>query len=206
MGLREQKKSKRRHRVLEAAEALFHERGFAGSTISAVAARADLAVGTVYNYFSSKDVLFVAVLKRELERLGASDRVNPDLDAPGFVMEAFSGVLSLVEIHGRELWFEFMMAVFHARRTLDEPVFELDWMLIQEIQDRLGFLRDQNRVVPGQDLERASMVIFGCFLLRFQMYLMTKEVSIELFRHELFADVEMIVNGLSITSGRSRNE
>jgi AcrR family transcriptional regulator len=51
-----------RRRILEAATALFTEVGFAGTTIEAIAERADVAVETVYSRFRTKANLLDAIL------------------------------------------------------------------------------------------------------------------------------------------------
>ncbi len=56
-----EKQSARRQRVLEAAMLLAEEGGYEAVQMRDVAARADVALGTVYRYFSSKDQLLAAV-------------------------------------------------------------------------------------------------------------------------------------------------
>src|SRR5581483_4742106 len=52
-----------RRRVLEAAEDLFGRDSFAGTKMSAVAAAANVATGSVYRYFPSKHALLVELLR-----------------------------------------------------------------------------------------------------------------------------------------------
>ena len=52
----------RRAEILAAAMAVFDEHGFAAATIDAVAEKAGIAKGSVYNYFPSKRDLFYQVL------------------------------------------------------------------------------------------------------------------------------------------------
>jgi TetR/AcrR family transcriptional regulator, cholesterol catabolism regulator len=55
------KQSERRRRVLDAAMALAEEGGYEAVQMRDVAARADVALGTVYRYFTSKDQMLAAV-------------------------------------------------------------------------------------------------------------------------------------------------
>ena len=59
----------RRQRVIDAAMALGLEGGYEAVQMRDVAARADVAMGTVYRYFTSKDHLLAATLVHWVEML-----------------------------------------------------------------------------------------------------------------------------------------
>lgn len=59
---RERHVAHRRRQILEAAAAVFAEQGFHRATTKAIAAAADVAEGTIYNYFQSKDDLVIGIL------------------------------------------------------------------------------------------------------------------------------------------------
>jgi AcrR family transcriptional regulator len=60
--LRKQQASQTRMRILDAAQRLFAERGYAASTVEAIAAAAGVAVDTVYAAFGSKRGVLQALL------------------------------------------------------------------------------------------------------------------------------------------------
>jgi TetR/AcrR family transcriptional regulator len=58
-----------RARILDAAERLFAERGYAGATTRAIAAEAEINKRMLFYYYSTKDALYRAVLERIIENL-----------------------------------------------------------------------------------------------------------------------------------------
>lgn len=64
IGLRERQKAARRQAISDAATALFMERGFDAVTMAEVAEAAGVSIKTIFNYFGSKEELF---LDREAE-------------------------------------------------------------------------------------------------------------------------------------------
>src|ERR1700686_2406154 len=58
-----------RERVLEAAKIVFSAGG-ADASLEAVAKRAGVGIGTLYRHFPTREALFEAVYRREVEQLG----------------------------------------------------------------------------------------------------------------------------------------
>ncbi len=73
--------------ILDAALALFAERGFHGTTVPEIASAAGVAAGTIYRHFASKDALVNAVYRRAKQRLIA--QVLDGLPGPGDVRAQF---------------------------------------------------------------------------------------------------------------------
>lgn len=67
---REQQRQERRQQILEAALAVFSERGFHAANVSDVASAAGVSQGTIYWYFDSKEELFTAALLSFFLRFG----------------------------------------------------------------------------------------------------------------------------------------
>ena len=68
-GVRQRRKEARPQELLEAALALFVEKGFAASRAEEVAQRAGVSKGTLYLYYPSKEELFKAVVRHNLSSL-----------------------------------------------------------------------------------------------------------------------------------------
>jgi AcrR family transcriptional regulator len=64
-----QKRSQMRAQaILNAASELFAEAGYANTTVVQIAARADAAVGTLYQFFTNKEDILKALVERYVER------------------------------------------------------------------------------------------------------------------------------------------
>jgi len=69
----ERRRDRRRQEIIAAARQIIAEKGVTGLTIQDVTETADMAVGSFYTYFDSKEALLEAVIWEDLQRLG-----NPD--------------------------------------------------------------------------------------------------------------------------------
>jgi AcrR family transcriptional regulator len=69
--------AERRRRMLEAAESLALEGGWDGVQMRSVANRAEVALGTLYRYFPSKEHLLVSVMLGQVEGLADRLAVRP---------------------------------------------------------------------------------------------------------------------------------
>jgi len=61
----------KRRRIIDAAVEVFAEKGFFGSKVSEVARRADVADGTIYLYFKSKDDILISLFEEKMEEIMA---------------------------------------------------------------------------------------------------------------------------------------
>ena len=68
-GLRERQKAIRHDRIIEAATRLFREQGYEAVKMEAIAAAAEVAIGTIYNYYRNKGDLLVAIVSLEVEEV-----------------------------------------------------------------------------------------------------------------------------------------
>lgn len=97
-GRRERKKEETRRRILEAALALFSEKGFEATTIDDITARADVAKGTFFNYFPRKEAV-IEFLAEEWMALAERTAANRALTAPQRVRELYEVLTRAHEEH-----------------------------------------------------------------------------------------------------------
>jgi len=96
-GERPGRTERKRRAILQAAQALFLDRGFVGASVEEVAARAAVSKQTVYKQFESKAALFIAVVQAMTGE--ASDRVQVEMRDP----ETGADVADALMGHGERL-------------------------------------------------------------------------------------------------------
>ncbi|THD61533.1 TetR/AcrR family transcriptional regulator [Phenylobacterium sp.] len=89
--------ARKRRAILQAAEALFLDRGFVGASVEEVAVRAAVSKQTVYKQFESKAALFVAVVRAMTGE--GSDRVQVEMRDPETEAEVAGALMG----HGERL-------------------------------------------------------------------------------------------------------
>ncbi|HKP35211.1 MAG TPA: TetR family transcriptional regulator [Pyrinomonadaceae bacterium] len=78
-GARAQAKHAIRERIVKAALSLFQSRGFEATTTKAIAQKARIAEGTVFNYFKTKDDIALHFFEQEVDHAITAVRENPRL-------------------------------------------------------------------------------------------------------------------------------
>ena len=100
VGRLERRKARTVAAILDAAERHFLERGYEATKVDEIAADADVAVGSLYNHFGSKDGLYAALLEHALETFEAymSEEAPADLTP----LERILDVMGHLARFGRE--------------------------------------------------------------------------------------------------------
>ncbi len=95
---RERRIAARRQQILDAAARIFAEKGLEGATTKEIADAADIAEGTLYNYFKSKNDLVIAIIEQlaQFEQRSAMMQAALDEDPLTFFVRHFSDRMAQV--------------------------------------------------------------------------------------------------------------
>ena len=95
----QQLKDERREQILSQALTLFSRKGLAATKISDIAHAADISLGLMYHYFSSKEAIFVELIERAFHRLNQACRWLDEQPMPPLekITFALTELLKLLE-------------------------------------------------------------------------------------------------------------
>ncbi len=199
LGLRDRQKQERERRIVKAAERMFARKGYAEVAMEDVAARAGLAVGTIYNYFPSKSALLLAIVRRETESLLARGRKildDPPSD-PATAVSAFTEIfLDDFTRDDRRLWRELFGAAIAEPATVGRRLFQADEQLVAQLASLLDQYRRDGVLASDMEPIPAATVLYSVCFTWMTAYLMNDATSAEMVRNEIRSGVAIVLRGL----------
>ena len=204
MGLREIKKERARRAILETAREMFFSHGFDGTTIEAIARKAEVAVGTDYNYFDSKSTLILAITAEDTSTL---------LDSKFQIPESYSGCESVklyintlmenLSMYPKRLLRELMREGWRTDTTLSKGFINQDLTLLDGLAGVLRELAAKQKIEPATDIEHASLAIYGIITTALMWYAADEERTSVQMLESLEKMLEILFRGLN-PEGRDR--
>ena len=92
----EEKKADKRKRIIQSATKIFADKGFYNAKISQIAYHADVADGTIYLYFKSKDDLLISIFEEEMTNI-----IEYHLEEIEKIKKAGDKLITFASNHGR---------------------------------------------------------------------------------------------------------
>lgn len=170
-GIRARKKEAVRTRIVDAALALFQSKGFDQTTTRAIARRAKLAEGTIFNYFETKEDIALHFFELEVDHAVATVRGNPRLRRAPLEEKLFALVEAQLEFLAP--YERFIGAAFvHALRPTSKIAFSMQAL---DLRNRyIAFvhelIQESESVPPGSFLTWAAPSAFWIYYLGILLY------------------------------------
>lgn len=200
-GLREKKAKRTKARILEVTADLVAERGFAATSLEAIASGAEVAVGTVYNYFGSKGNLLVELMNHEITPLleKADEMVrSPGEDPVRAITRMTLLWTKMFEKFDKERWREMFTIAFGKERKLPEAMFRLDMEAVVRIQALFEWFATRGRVRSDLIPVEAAMMVYGLMMVQAMMWSIDDDCSIADLRDGIDRQIAMVFRGLEV--------
>jgi AcrR family transcriptional regulator len=182
-GLRERQKADRHERILAAATDLFRDSGYEAVKMEAIAAAAQVSIGTIYNYYQNKGDLLVAIVSLEVNevlRAGAGVIARPPANAEKAVDALIGGYVehSLVYL-SKEMWRQAMaISTQQPASPFGETYAALDIALAQQTCALIDKLKDLGLLRPDADATSLGEVIFNNTNMNFTVFVKAEAMSL----------------------------
>src|SRR5882757_9973386 len=182
-GLRERQKAGRRRDIIASAAKLFRRDGFADTGIEAIAAAAEVAAGTVYNYFESKGDLLIALIALDGEEVRATGKeiiAHPPRDPVQAVTKLLTFYIDHSLIHlSKELWRNAMAnALSQPSSPFGLGYAELDRKLADQVGELVACLQQRGQIDAAVDAKTAGDVLFAAVNSLFMVFVAREEMPI----------------------------
>lgn len=198
MGLRNRKKAQREQRIMQAGRELFIKKGFGDTTMEEIAERAEVGVGTLYNYFKNKNALLVAIFDevhlQAVEKIEAVVKDPPD--------DPVEGVLAVLFQYdtwygfGKPLLRELFAVVFQQMGGMGREFMQMD----MEVMGQLGVLLDEYQrrgaLAADVNVQEAVMLIYGGFFMQITMFVSMDDMTLDMLKIMSQRQFQLMFRGL----------
>lgn len=189
-GLREKQKAHRHDRILDAATALFRAQGYEDVKMEAIAAAAEVSIGTIYNYYQNKGDLLVAIVSLEVgEVLKAGEEViaHPPASAEAAVDQLIGGYVEhSLHYLSKEMWRQAMaISTTQPGSPFGETYAALDVALAKQTCQLLEKLQALNLLSREADAAGLGEVIFNNTNMNFIVFVKDEAMPMTALRQTL---------------------
>lgn len=200
-GLRQKQKDRRRRDILDATARLLAAQGYEETSIEQIAERAEVGVGTVYNYFRSKPELLMELFYQgadELLEQGEAIVRNP----PPEPVEAISTLLcthfeGLAGRYDKALFREFLARTFTRRFGYGGIMATLAGRLAAQLTELLEQLHRRGQLAPGVRIDEAAGVLYSLFIGHLRGFAFIPELTLDSGKQTLAHAVALVFSGLA---------
>ena len=182
-GLRAKNKADRHQRIVEAAAGLFRTQGYDTVKMEAIAAAAEVSIGTIYNYYKNKGDLLVAIVSMEVhEVLAAGERViaDPPRNAEKAVAKLIANYIEHALVYlSKEMWRQAMAITTQQPDSPSGVAYnQLDEALARQTAKLIRKLQTLGLVQVGVDAQALGEMIFNNTNMMFTIFVKQEAMSV----------------------------
>jgi AcrR family transcriptional regulator len=202
-GLRAKHKIDRNSRIVDAASGLFRREGYEGARIEEIAAKAEVSVGTIYNYYRNKGDILVAIVSMEVhEVLAAGQRILQK--PPKNVEKAVDALIATYLDHSlvylsKEMW---RQAMATSTQQPDSPFGKTYTALDRDLADQtcalIAKLQELGLVRGNIDGRGVGEMIFNSMNMMFIEFIKREDMAIKELRANIRRQNRTLLQAISV--------
>lgn len=194
--LRERKKNDRRQRMQNSALALFGKQGFTKTTIAQIAEKADLGVGTVYNYYKSKEeILFSIIQDHSGEYISKLEKIINAADKNiSESVAAFLGVyLESFSIYNKTIWRELIATGLSTNQAVMPFVDKVDFVYLNKFTELLDKFKRRKIIRINVESPEIVSIIHNILIANVLRYLSNEKMALADLKKNVVKQIKIIL-------------
>lgn len=207
--VRENKKKAIRRRILEAAKERFLTDGFEETTIADIAGKANIGVGTLYNYFPSKSLLYMESYFREVGN--PKDKLSEIISKYG--NDPVLTIVHITEVYiksyrttdktvMRELFTAFMESL-NKHKDLGKAYADYKYVFIDFLAQILEAYKEKGMLVKSLNTKDSAFCVFSIITTNALFYIMDDKASYDDMIDNVLRQVKAFFQGkIKLRGGR----
>ncbi|KAB3536088.1 TetR/AcrR family transcriptional regulator [Alkaliphilus pronyensis] len=195
-GLRERKKKNTEEKILSAGKEILLSKGYNDATMEEIADKAEIGVGTLYNYFKSKGEIFVKVISKELY-LDENNNEETTSVIEMVISYLWKYIMNM-KLFGKLVWRELFAVMFASTKTDDlniKGLVNIDVIFVKKLEQLLDSAIEKEMLPKGFDSKEASYIIFSIIFTQTMMYIYMEEISFEEFETQVKNQITFLFEG-----------
>jgi len=199
-GIREKKKKLIQDRIMSISRQMFQEKGYNDTTMDEIAEKAELGVGTLYNYFKSKTEIFLAIMTDDLIISSEDQELFFDdlqKDVTELIMIFIRKTFKNMKMLGKRVWKELMSAVFSTKSSniLFRNMIGYDYKFIEKLMQFFEDLKQQGKLMNQFNCYEAAYAVYSVMIAQLMMYIYVDDIEYEMLEKNIRNQISFIMEG-----------
>lgn len=197
--LREKKKQDRQLRIKKAAIELFGTIGYEATTITKIAEKANLGVGTFYNYYKSKDQVLLSMISDKSEEFNIAldyavkNRNSNILYSINLLVDIYYESFST---YSKLLWREFISNIFRNNTDIVNTIMDIDYLFVSKLKELIIHMKEDCVIKKDADELGTANTLYSIMLFQLIMYVLEENMDIINSRRMLNDKFKVVISGL----------
>lgn len=195
MGIREESKKEYRNRILAAARLLFESQGFEDTTIEQISKKAGIGLGTAYNYFHSKEELFILSMAESTMDSDLSAETSWSGNPADIVCSAIFRQIKRMNWTNKKIWriaFPIILNSMKSGNSSLREVLRADYQMMDQTKALIRQMKERGLIGSNFDEETANDLIFSAVFYHTSLYIYSDEFSFEEVLDRIKQNIEFV--------------
>ena len=203
--LRDRKKARQREALISAAVDLFRDVGFEKTRIEDIAAAAEVSVATVYNYFTTKQQILLAIVRKSIQdsqQLTTPIAENPPtspVDAVVAIVRTDFGDMDREA--DKKLWRELLASMTRDEENRAE-IESLRGLFRNNLRQLIKRLIDRGDIRSTIDVEATTDIIYAIYAYHFRQLVCIKPMKTAAAIKSVRRDITALLSGQLFSTKR----